>query len=90
MIFFGTCSTLDLHGARINRFLEKTGLRAACGYEKRVDWIESTTFDLMLLSHLCCLKKVTSGHILKAYENVREKLAPLAKELSFRMEVHPK
>ena len=89
MIFFGSCSTLALHGRRINRFLENTGLQAVCGYKDYVDWMDSTTFDLMLLSHLCLLPTVTSVRILNEYKKVRKKLAPLAKELSFRMELHP-
>jgi hypothetical protein len=89
MIFFGSCSTLSLHGRRINRFLEKTGLQAVCGYSDDINWMDATTFDLMLLSHLCLLPTLTSKRIWNAYEKVREKLAPLAKDLSFRMELHP-
>jgi hypothetical protein len=89
MIFFGSCSTLSLHGRRINRFLERTGIQAVCGYSDDVDWMDATIFDLMLLSHLSLLPTMTAKRILNEYEKVREKLASLAKGLSFRIEAHP-
>ena len=89
MIYLGTCSTLAIHGTRINRFLESTGLNAICGYEGSVDWMNSTVFDLLLLASICTLPTVTPTRIWNAYEATRKLVSPLAKQLEFRMEAHP-
>jgi len=89
MMYLGTCSTLAIHGTRINRFLENTGLSAICGYEGPVDWMQSTVFDLLLLASLCRLATVTPMRIWNAYEATLKLVSPLAKQLRFRMEAHP-
>ena len=52
IIHFGSCSTLDLHGNTLNRFLRRTGALAVCGYKRDVDWVSSTAFDLLFLGAL--------------------------------------
>ena len=50
IIIFGSCSTMAIHGAHLKTFLRDTGALAICGYRTEVDWIESTAFELILLS----------------------------------------
>jgi len=89
MLYIGACSTLELHGKRINRFLKNTGINAVCGYRGYIDWMESTTFDLLMISSLCGLQTVTPTRIYNKYEDVRALVGPLARKLEFRMEVRP-
>ena len=49
MIFFASCSTIDIHGRRLNRFLRRTGALAVCGYRDDVDWLQSAVFDTLVL-----------------------------------------
>lgn len=89
MLYIGACSTLEIHGKRINRFLRNTGINAVCGYRGDIDWMESTTFDLLMISSLCGLQTVTPTRIYNKYEEVRALVRPLANKLEFRMEVRP-
>lgn len=50
MIYFGSCQTLDLHGNSIRAFLRKTGALAVCGYRRDVEWLDSTAFELVMMS----------------------------------------
>lgn len=52
LIHFGSCSTLDVHGNKLNGFLRQTGALAICGYKTEVDWLAATAFDLLLLGFL--------------------------------------
>ncbi len=88
VIHFGSCGTLAAHGQRINSFLRKTGAAAVCGFKTDVDWLDSTTFDLLLLGHMQHRSFRKPG--LRALErDVRSKANMLAKTLNFRMVVQP-
>ena len=47
IIHFGSCSTLKTHEDEIYNFLEKTNALAVSGYEKDIDFISSTVFDVL-------------------------------------------
>jgi hypothetical protein len=49
VIHFGSCSTLSVHGKRLNTFMERTKALAVCGYQIDVDWMHSAAFEIMLL-----------------------------------------
>jgi hypothetical protein len=51
VIHFGSCTTLALHGNRINRFVRETQALAVSGYTEWVDWNQSSAFEILLLSH---------------------------------------
>lgn len=51
IVYFGCCSVLrDRQG--VEDFRRATGARLVCGYTKKVDWVESAAFDLLLLRSL--------------------------------------
>jgi hypothetical protein len=89
MLYIGACSTLDLHGNRINNFLKNTGINAVCGYRGDIDWMESTTFDLLMLSSLCSLPTITPTRIVNKYKDVRALVGGLAEKLDFRLVIRP-
>lgn len=52
VLFFASCETLQMHGKRIQTFLEKTGAIAAIGYKIEVGWMLATAFELLVLNAL--------------------------------------
>ena len=52
VIYFGSCSTLNIDKRLIKSFLEKTEAIAAIGYKKDIDWIQSTACDLFVFEAL--------------------------------------
>ena len=52
VIYFASCLTVDVHGHRLNRFLEATRAFAICGYKAEIDWLISTIYDAIFLSIL--------------------------------------
>jgi hypothetical protein len=51
IVYFGCCSVMrDRQG--VEDFKAATGARLVCGYTKKVDWVESAAFDLLLLRSL--------------------------------------
>lgn len=52
VVYFGSCLTLSLEPKRLQQFAEATGARAVVGYRRRVDWIDSAAFEVLLLTRL--------------------------------------
>ncbi len=52
IIHFGGCRTIALPRARIEQFMRVTGAAAVSGFEKKVDWTESTLFEIAFLIEL--------------------------------------
>jgi hypothetical protein len=52
VIYFGSCQTLAASDEDLQRFCQVSGARAVVGYTRRIDWLESAAFDLILLPHL--------------------------------------
>lgn len=51
VIYFGSCSLMrDREG--VEEFHRATKAKIVCGYTKRVDWVDSAAFDLLLLRSL--------------------------------------
>lgn len=54
IIYFGSCSVLNMNDKDIYEFKKITKAKGVCGYRSDVDWVESSAFDLLLfyvLSH---------------------------------------
>lgn len=84
VIYFGSCATLKTHGHRINRFVKQTRAAAVFGYRRDVPWVESTIFEVLLLSYLQRWTLKKSG--LRAMERALRKMAgSMANELAFWM-----
>jgi hypothetical protein len=84
IVYFGSCSTLDLRRNYLKKFLEKTQALAICGYKNEVDWVPSTAFELLVLSLM--QDNEFSG---RGIASIKSKIEPLArkfkKELEFIM-----
>jgi len=52
IILIGSCSTLDVDKRILKKFLEKTGALAILGYTNDVNWLISSTFEMLILSIL--------------------------------------
>jgi len=52
IIYFGSCSVLSIPEDRLNEFKKITKAKSVCGYNKDVDWIMSSAFDLLLFDAL--------------------------------------
>lgn len=88
VLYFGSCNTLDVHGAVLNRFLRATGAVGMIGYRNEISWMSSSAFDILLLSTLqeCSLRKPG----LQKLERLLKQEAPgLVKGLHLRVHVLP-
>lgn len=80
VIYFGSCSTLNMQRRKIRGFLARTGALAVIGYKKEVDWIQSTACDMFVFEALQKDKLDTRGiqkihdKIISDYGNLHRKL----------------
>lgn len=80
VIYFGSCSTMNLRKQKIKNFLSRTNAIAAIGYKKEVDWIQSTACDMFVFEALQKDKLDTRGiqkihnKIINDYGNLHRKL----------------
>ncbi|MGW8267409.1 MAG: DUF6642 family protein [Longimicrobiales bacterium] len=88
LIHFGSCATLDTHGNRLRRFLQRTGAVAMCGYREDVDWMLSAAFELILLYQFQ-FNALTRAGMAAVNRRVRRGAANLARDLKFRMVIAP-
>lgn len=86
LIFFGSCETLDLHGHSINAFMRHTGALAVCGYREKVDWLDSTAFELVALGAFQ-LHALTRQGVRASERRILRSAPALARRLQFRMVV---
>lgn len=82
VIYLGSCATLNLSPARLEKFRKDTGAQAVCGFRKSVDWFESGALDVMLLS---VLAQATDGDgsPANAIKKLRRTAADLLDHLGF-------
>jgi hypothetical protein len=83
LIHFGSCGTMDAHGKRLQRFMNRTGALALCGYKTDVDWMLSSAFELMLMSTLQ-KNAFTRAGLKAAQKRITKEAAGLVRELDFR------
>ena len=76
VIFFDSCSTIDISDKKIQTFLDSTKARAVVGFTKEVDWLESAAFELLVLDALAYFNspKDAEAHLKKKYGNFVEDL----------------
>ena len=76
VIFFDSCSTIDISAKKIQAFLDSTKARAVVGFTKEVDWLESAAFELLVLHALTDFEspKDAEAHLKEKYEEFVERL----------------
>ena len=89
IVYFGSCSTLNTHGTRLNSFLRKTGALAVCGYKEEIDWVESTAFDLIFLGKIQRETFRRRDSMRRFDESLRSTAPGLYGGLGFRMTIRP-
>ena len=82
IIHFGSCSTLNVHGNRVNSFLRKTEALAVCGFKKDAYWFDSAAFELLLFGFLQDFPFTRRG-IRKLDEFLKKMASGLQRELNF-------
>ena len=87
VIYFGSCSTLNLDKRIIKSFLDKTGAIAAIGYKNDVNWIQSTACDLFVFEALQC-DKLDSKGVDKIYKSIVSNYGNLHKLLNLRVVIN--
>ena len=84
LIHFGSCSTLDVNGNRLNSFIRRTGVDAVTGYRIDVEWTESAAFETILLDMMQYYTFTLKG--LHAMEKrIYREAGGLARKLQFRI-----
>jgi hypothetical protein len=80
MLYFGSCSTMNMPGRRLDLFLRNTKLEGVLGYGCDIDWADSMTMDIFLLSRLAT-RKLTASSIASAYAQARTGMRGLSRQL---------
>lgn len=84
VIHFGSCSTLNVHGSLLNRFLAQTDALAICGFKTEVDWLQSTAFDMLVIGFLQTVSFSRRG--MDKFEQELKEAAPgIYRKLGFRI-----
>lgn len=78
IIHFGSCSTLDVSGWELRKFLKKTNALAISGYKEDIDFVKSTVFDLIYFQQC-----QYSFDIRTIEKNIKKYYSTLGKELGF-------
>ena len=87
IIYFGSCSTLNLDKRVIKTFLKRTGSIAAIGYKIDLDWIQSAACDLLVFEALQYDKLDTKG-INKIYKTIKSDYGNLHKILHLNVVIN--
>ncbi|MBX2907234.1 MAG: hypothetical protein KF744_14410 [Taibaiella sp.] len=87
VLYFASCDTLDIDERKIKNLLEKTGAIAAIGYKVKIDWMQSTAFDLLVLDALQSDRFDWRG-IQKIKEYISTEYGKLGNKLKFRMVIN--
>jgi hypothetical protein len=61
VLYFSSCSTLDIELDRIEAFRAATDARAICGFTREVDWIEAAAFDLNVIYCVTYYSRIDAG-----------------------------
>lgn len=86
VVYFGSCGTMDIHGASLNGFLSTTGALVIMGYRESVDWVESAAFDVLVLGTLQEVAMTKSG-MQDLEESLCERGGSLQKRFGFRLKI---
>ncbi len=52
VVHFGSCLTMRVCEERLRAFKQRTGAAAVSGYTRTVDWLESCTFEMVMIGAL--------------------------------------
>ncbi len=89
IIHFGSCLTLNVNKRKLQRFMEKTKALCIMGYKQEVDFIESTSLDLLMFHNI-----ITGGQLLnrlgatKIAKEMQLSSGRQMRKLKFRMEIN--
>ena len=84
IIYVAGCGTMEIHGARLNSFLRRTGALAVCGYVGWIDWMRGAAFDLLVLAAMQDNALTIAGA--KAMKRrIEAEGCGLSRDLQFRM-----
>lgn len=86
VIHFGSCSTMNMHGNKLNNFVSSTQALAVCGYREEVGWLESAAFETLILGTLQEVSFTKQG-MGKFDRLLRERAEHLYKTLGFKIKV---
>lgn len=78
VVHFGSCGVARAKATRLQAFAEQTGARAVTGYTRKVDWLSSAAFELVLLAELMHAKRPET-----IFNHIVEKHPGWSKELGF-------
>lgn len=84
VIYFGSCSTVDLHGNTIRSFLKKTKAAAVIGYKSDIDWLKSAACDLLVFDILQGSFFTKKG-VFKIENNIESEFQNLQKLLGLKL-----
>jgi len=87
IIYFGSCSTLNIDKRKIKTFLDKTKAIATIGYKSEIDWLQSTACDLFVFDALQHDKLDTKG-INKIQDKIKSEYSNLHKILDLRIVIN--
>jgi hypothetical protein len=57
IVYFGGCSTLSSSEDELKKYVRRLGAKAIVGYTSDVDWLESASFELLLLDEIVSAKQ---------------------------------
>jgi len=84
VLYFGSCSTFNIHKSKINALLKKTDAIAAIGYKSDIDWIKSTACDMFVFEALQN-DKLDSKGIKKIHQDIISEYGNLYKTLELNV-----
>lgn len=76
IIHFGSCLTMNVNEDRIKEFMQKTGALCVCGFQKKINFLESSVFDMLLIDMFQKYKEVScvDRDMQLYYQNLIDKL----------------
>ena len=84
LIHLGSCSTLNIDRRRITRFLRRTGMVAATGFRRDLDWLTSSALECVILSTLLRYRLTLDG-ARRMERALRREATYLRRQLAFRI-----
>ena len=84
VIYFGSCSTMNVHGATLNKFMRNTEALAIFGYREEIDYLQSAAFEPLILGSLQEVSFTKQG-VQKFDRLLKERAVHLYKTLGFRL-----
>ena len=84
VIYFGSCSTMNEDGRRLNSFRKRTGALAVCGFRQAISWLSSAAFETLILGGLQEVSFTEPG-VKKFRRELKEEAPGLYNKLGFRL-----